>query len=300
MARFNTLPTKVTAETDITVTGQLIPPTLVRDNYDVAARFKFTQKSNRFEGFLGDGDYIELPISAPNSVVYFNNADVIQFSIARTTIAGTSEDWVGFTFDKTDGLIYVVVVSEDENPNLYFLASINQAGTIVNIGQAQPGVDFAGTTGSWYNTGATTATASNIQRAADGSGNMFVRQTQTIVGMQEMEINITDGSIVSDPAVIDPNLLDISWRSKAGNYWSIDTADVPRLFAPVTGAVRVVTSGSVNFGWVINSPSHLLQWKGRVVETDATIDAILNMRLSTDIKKVDAWVDLIIDTYGMG
>lgn len=304
MAGFNTLPTKTVAGAAATAvsTGQnLIPPVLVRENYDTDARFANQMNGNRMEGFIGDGDYIELPIIATGNLIYFNNLDVQQFSISRTTVAGTAEDWVGFTFDKTDSLIYVVVVSEGENPNLYFLASIDQAGTIVNIGTGQPSVDFNFPTTTWWTINAATQGSSSLQRAADGSGNMFVRQTNTVnPGMQEMEINITNGAIVSDPSDFDNDLDDVAWKTQSGVYYSIDNVGSQVFFHPVTKFNRIVIVNSQNFGWFATTGNKMLQWKGRMVETASTSTARQGSRIAVQIETFDAWVDLVVKTYGFG
>ena len=303
MAGFNTLPTKVVSGAAATAvsTGQnLIPPVLVRENYDTAARFANQMNGNRMEGFIGDGDYIELPISSGTSVVYFNNADVQQFSISRTAIAGTSENWVGFTFDKTDSLIYVVVVDEGTTPDTFFLASINVSGTIVNIGSGQPSVDFVTPT-NWWMINAATQGSSTLQRAADGSGNMFVRQTNTVnPGMQEMEMNITNGAIVSDPSSFDNDLDDVAWKTQSGVYYSIDNVGSQVFFHPVTKFNRILIVNSQNFGWFATTGNKMLQWKGRMVETASTTTARQGNRIAVQIETFDAWVDLVVKTYGFG
>lgn len=303
MAGFNTFPVKTASssatDSTITVTGQLLPPQLVRENYATAARFANQQQSNRFEGFNGDGDYVELPIAAGNSLAYFNSSDASQFTVARTTIAAASDDWVGFTFDSVDNLIYVVVVDEGTTPNTYFLASVNVSGTVVNIGNAQPGTDFVTTTTSWYHSSPQSTGGTTIQRAADGTGNMFVRQTNSVGGMQEMEVNISTGAIVSVPTVINGNIVDIAWQAASGNYFSIDNATSQRFYNATTKILFVPNVDPQVFGWFTLASQKMIQWKGRMVATSTTSSAFVSQRNTSTIAVFDTWIDNVITTYGM-
>lgn len=295
MVAFNKFPVRrVTTES---TASPFLAPQLVREPYPTAAIFPLQANSNRYEGFVGDKDYIELPINSAGNIEYFNSAEVSQFTVNLTAIAPTSDDWGGFTFDKTDALIYVVVVDEGTAPNTYFFASVNVSGTVVNIGNAQPGVEFATASGNWYNTSASDNGSSTIQRAADGSGNMFMRQTN-VTGMEEMEINISTGAIVSDPAVIDTDIIDVAWKTSDGNYYSIDSVNAQRFRSPVTGTLRAFTDSAQNFGWIGVITQKVIQWKGRAVETDPASSTNQASRLSVKIKTLDTWVADVIETYG--
>jgi hypothetical protein len=169
--------------------------------------------------------------------------------------------------DKTDALIYVVGVDQGTTPNTYYLASINAAGTLTNIGNAQPSVDFSTPSGSWWFVSAAGSSASSIRRDSDGAGNIFMAQFTTGgTGMEEMEIDITNGTITTDPTTINDNMASLmSAKTTSG------------LYIAATGASDSVVSTSVasstvqypilyldrQSGWMQNvSTSRIIQWKG--------------------------------------
>lgn len=164
-----------------------------------SAGFDRQQQSNRFEGFAGDRDYVELPEGVTADVEYFNSAGVSQWTVVRSDLHANVDDWVGFTLDGS--LVYLVGVDEGTTPDTFYLASVDAAGTVINIGNGQPGSDFSSTGVDWWSVVGGAAGSTGIQRNAVGDGNILVRQRQT-AGTEEMEINISTGAIVADPAVI--------------------------------------------------------------------------------------------------
>jgi len=255
--------------------------------------------TNAFEGFNSDGDRIELPTAAAVSLEYFNAAGASQFTVARTAIAAASDDWVGPMFDKQDGLIYVVVVDEGTSPNTYFLASIDSAGTIVNIGNDQPSSDFTTTATTWYNTAAVgTNGASMIQRQADGLGNIFVRQTNA-AGFEEMEIDITNGSIVSDPATVaGSQLAEISWRTKDGHYQSFPATIRPQFKVSGGAETRSLITDQQNNGYPTVTTG-LVQWKGNAVVSRANASSEDDARVILSSTEYDLWVKNSLIAHGM-
>jgi hypothetical protein len=197
---FNTLPSNSVGGdgSTTTATGSLgVLPTLKPKT--LADSAKFYNLNFALEGFNGDGDRIELPTGSGNTLDYYNNANAVQWTVSRTAdINAATTNWCGFYYDKTDDLIYMVAVDSTTTPDTFFTASVNSSGTVVNIGNAQPSVDFAATPG-WHN-GPNSNQSSLIQRESDGSGNLALRMSQSS-GFQEMIINISNGAIVSDPTI---------------------------------------------------------------------------------------------------
>ena len=304
MAGFNTLPTKTVSAAAATTTGtgvNLIPPILNRTPLGDAA-FAEGRTSNRHRGFLGNGDYVETPATVGDTLEYYNNAGVLQWSIANTQLNAAVDNWVGFHADLTDLLIYAIGVDETTTTDTFYLVSINTAGTITNIGAgAQPGVDFGQTGTNWWAQSATSTGSSLIQRAADGSGNIFVRQSNTGLGFQEMEVNITTGAIVSDPAVIDINMKFVPWKTQKGQYWAVTAATLQGFLSATTGFIGISIADPQNFGWSNGSTAKSCSWFGRhehfVVNT-TTLQTSAGF-ISSSIEVIETWIDSVLTTYGI-
>lgn len=191
-----------------------------------AAAFPLEMQANRFEGFAGDGDYVEISISAATFIQYFNAAGSSQWTVTLTNIDVNCDDWVGVTFDGS--LIYAIAVDEGTTPNTYHLVSVNSSGTITQLGNGvQPTSDFSTTAGTWFNSSApTTLGHTTMMRAARGSGNLLVFMTDNAGQGSFAEIDITDGSFVSDPAKIrataGPDAP--TFLTQNGVYWCADAA----------------------------------------------------------------------------
>lgn len=221
---------------------------------------------NRVEGFAGTGDYVDLPISGATNIEYFI-ADVSQWTVSLANLntafslgAGTIDTWVGFPFD--NNLIYIVALDVNVAPDKFYLATVDSAGTIAPVGTgAQPGVGFTQSTG-WD----TTSGGTLVQRAAIGSGNLFVRQANA-TGMEEMEINIATGAIVSDPAVVDATgtFDNVSWKSSTGVHLGMNASyslfgdDGPFTVIADTTITRLI--GAIG---ITETNRKLLQWKDKV------------------------------------
>lgn len=153
-----------------------------------------------FEGFSGDGDYFLIPTASTGPLIYYDNTGSSIFSISPSDINAVCDYWVGFTIDS--GVLYIVAVDVGTTPDTFYLASVDITGAVTNIGNDQPSVDFINA-GTYWGSGIT-AGATNIQRAAVGSGNLFIRMTtnSATIGAEEAEINITTGAFVSSPSSI--------------------------------------------------------------------------------------------------
>ena len=260
-----------------------------------AAVFAEAQTSNRLDGFNGDNDYIELPSSAAGTIEYFNAAEASQWAVSKANVHANIDDWVGPLFD--DGKIYVVGVDEDTIPNTYYLASIDSAGAVTNIGSDQPTVDFTTTAAAWWTDTIVTAGSTLIQRAAEGSGNIFVRQTNSN-GMEEMEINISTGAIVSDPTVINANLDYVAWKTSNDLYISQQNIE-PIYMAGSAGYFEFpLDPATADLIGRYQQNTKAVQWKDRVVfvKSDATV--LLGQPRFFSISDFDAWAEALYKTGG--
>lgn len=237
-----------------------------------AAAFSNYQKGNSVEGFAGDGDYIDLPITVGSNVEYFNAAGVSQWTVSRGNVDAAIDHWAGFFFD--DNLIYVVGVDTGTSPRTYYTASIDSSGTVVNIGNDQPVSDFnVGGGNEWWNTSVFTgASSSSIQREAVGSGNILMYALIT-GGWETMTISIANGSILLDPSeTVDTASTNLPWLSQSGIFIAVSLG----------GASNVVTMNAGSYGSqfmgddirsVIGVPRtgnyiKMTQWKNSVVNVD--------------------------------
>jgi len=173
---------------------------------------------DRFEGFVGDGDYVVLPDSV-SGVDYFNAAGVSQsgWPILPAAINANVDTWVGWMMTSTSTM-YSISVDTTTTPHTLYTSSMDSAGTITNIGNEQLGTDFA-SADYWIDASGVAGT--NIFRASDLSGNLFIINTSGGAVVEICEIDITDGSIVSQPTqVYDFGLGSsrIHYRTPNGNY----------------------------------------------------------------------------------
>jgi len=225
--QFNTLPSNNVVAG---VAGAAnIFPTLTPLPIGITAGFRNMESTINLEGFAGDGDYIELPSTNTDTLDYFDAAGSVQWTTARTDLGAAVDNWMGFTLDATDDLIYMVGVDTATSPNTYFLSNVNQAGTVVNIGNAQPAGDFTPASPAW-NTAPGTDGSSLIQRVADGAGNMLVTVRNNTGGVEQLVMDITNGTIVSDPTPVtsDGNTPDVGYKTNSGVYisWTVTTSNL--------------------------------------------------------------------------
>lgn len=175
---------------------------------------------NRVEGFVGDGDYIVLPLDT-GSIDYFNSSDVSQsgFPIAPTDIDAASDKWVAWQMTAA-GLIYAVAVDTTTSPHTFYTATINSAGTINNIGNDQASVNFTYLTTYWIG-GAAGAPGTTMYRPSDDAGNLFVLSSGDTGLIEVMEIDVSNGAIVSDPAFLYESFFgafNLNYKTPKGNY----------------------------------------------------------------------------------
>jgi hypothetical protein len=255
---------------------------------------------NRYEGFTGDGDYIELPTAAGNSVEYFNSAGSSQWTVAKEDIHASVEDWCGFFFDGS--LIYGVVVDEGTTPNTYYTYSINSAGTVTNIGNAQPSPDFETAAAGWWNVGLTTSGGSNVQRALKGSGNIFMSQVSATNG-EFAEIDISNGTFVSAPAdIVSSQSRFPAYRTANGVWfnWSNETFGFAKSNADggsfLTGTnSNLVIEYLAMGGLDVNSSRKLVTWKDDVVVALYASGASMGSTRHFDRANFDTFMETIYE-----
>ena len=186
-------------------------PVIVPKNLGTAYPAGYQGVAHQAPGWSGNGDYLTLG----GTVAYYNNAGTQQWSKAATAINAACDHFAAYCYDNTDSLLYGVAVDIGTSPSTYYLFSINSSGTIVNIGNAAPTTDFNDIP-KWTDS-ISTDTSGVLQRVADGSGNLWLRTTNG----EEMEINVSTGAIVTDPAnVFAVTGNDLCHKLADGNYIS--------------------------------------------------------------------------------
>jgi hypothetical protein len=219
-------------------------------------------------GFVGDGDYFLLPTSSTGNLTY-NDKDGNNIvagswagSLARTEIDATCDNWIGWQLDKTDGLMYCC--AHDTGLDKFFIASINAAGTLVNLGAgAIPATSFTSTP-KWDIAGNGGATC--IWREKDGVGNIFIRATAAF-GLEELEINIATGAIVTDTVRVADGIAHYKTASglyignfayiAANSVISIHLSGASSAARPVYPMNKGVSGGAAGL--------FPMQWDGRIV-----------------------------------
>jgi len=222
------------------------------------------------EGYTGDGDTIWLPTSSTGTFSYYNAADVLQWSKAFTDIDAACDLWAGFMYDQADDLVYCVAVDTGPSPDTYYLASIDSAGTIVNIGNHTPTVDYPSTRPEWGVSG-------SLQRIADGAGNFYL-----VSNAGEVEINFATGAFITDPYGING----YGFRTAKGNrihgfqrtHTSSGTGGVPD---PILGVILTLSSSHTSANVQLPLSSGVggaganisnvipIQWKGYIALAEA-------------------------------
>lgn len=305
MAGFNTFPLKQAS--GVSATGSLgVYPSIVGDNTYIGnggSNNGFNPRS--LEGFDGDGDFVELPGSGAGTVDYFNNAGVSQsgWPISIANVDATSTKWLGWEFDATDSLLYVVT---SRSATSIVLSSINSAGTIVNIGSpiTITAFDFAP---DWGAATAASAGISNIYRDADGSGNFTIRADNGARIMQE--VVITDAGVLSVDTA-DVLRIDVAgaplYKTPAGNYIGLFDANTDRNSVIISVGTGTATSSktfaaspSMDTGIFAGSTSGglITQWKGRIALSHFATALLTGPRYYT-VATFNAYADALAKSGG--
>ena len=167
-----------------------------------------TRAQNSAEGFLANGDRITLPSSNTASLVYYDNTGSVVWTKAITNIDATADGWAGFMFDSVDDLLWCAGI--DDGTDDIYLAHINAAGTITNVGNFIPTAAISASSDGWMgNNGCAVLT-----RATEGTGNFFLN-----LNNERFEINYTTGAKVSETNV--QNLKPGAYISTKGYYFNM-------------------------------------------------------------------------------
>ena len=142
-------------------------------------------------GFSDNGDYFAMPSGAATALEYRNNVNGLVWSITPTDINAAADGWISFKLDSVDNLLYITAF--DESTNVVYLASINSAGTIVNIGTSSATTINLSVVGTAWSS----VSFPNMIRDAEGTGNF----TMSIAGVVTLVINSATGAIISETAI---------------------------------------------------------------------------------------------------
>lgn len=204
-----------------------------------AAGFTFMDRTNSIEGFLGNGDYITLPISSATNIDYKTNAGVspagfpITIANVSAAISGAATDWLGFGFYGSELMAVVINGATDVT-----VVNIAIDGTITPLGPTVAfGAAFSVTPG-WKQPAAAGAGASMTYRVND-AGNIFIIVNGA--GMEGAELSGVDGSIVSAPAVT----VDIPGRAALG-YVTASGVYAAGFAQAVTSNTALITVANVS------------------------------------------------------
>ena len=227
-----------------------------------------------FPGFANDANSkssVMLDIWHLNNIEYNDeDGDLITDGVWATNLTpseatgGNGDYFTGAYMDSADNLLYLVTVDNGTSPDTYYLSSVNKAGTVSQIGNAQIG--NASMDGIGYNNNNKGA----LRRSGgDGSGDFILPFSGTYGGNAAAAapyrgVNITfalaDGSI--------------SYSSLFGsNYGSKDKPRISGCVGPTAnniygGFVSGGLSGATYWGlWNVSTGDNVYQW----INTSQTI-----------------------------
>ena len=236
------------------------PSWTTSDGKLVAARL--ARDSRNAPGF-DEEHYFQMPSGATGNLIYRDKTASV-WSIAPTDVNANCDSWIGFYYDGGDGVLYSIGADTSTAPDTYYTVSINSAGTITNIGNAQP---TTGTANVWPDT--------MVTRSANSTGNLFIR-----TGFLEIEINVSTGAITTDVATIietsESTAIISFYKSEDGGHYAafpaaVDPASTPMtLFVGVSGKLCSIqiyqdrtgfSQGTIASGEVA---PHITLWDNRV------------------------------------
>lgn len=124
------------ASTDTLGLPAIKPP----DAYPLVAsnNVHLSSKENLIPGFVGDGDYMLLPIltGASGSLTYYNAAGTLQWTLVIGDLANGMDEFSGFFFKGS--LLYVFSQDTATNPDTFQTQTVDVAKTITVIGNDLP------------------------------------------------------------------------------------------------------------------------------------------------------------------
>ena len=177
--------------------------------------FPASNALSRMQGFVGDGDFIQLPVNENASIDYLDIDEVSQSGWPITPAAASTgaDAWLGFMLDGS--VLYATLVDLGTTPNTIHTVSINSAGVITSIGTAQLTVDFPDN--NWWANGAN-GRGTSMYRDSFGSGNFNVIQFTDLasnVASREIIINSGSGALIQGtPTLISKNNDNYNYKYK--------------------------------------------------------------------------------------
>jgi len=225
--------------------------------------------------------------------------------------------WQQFFMDETDNLLYVLTANESTSPYTLYLSSVNEAGSVTAIGNAQLGnASMNNPTPLVYNGG------SMYRAGGDGSGNLQIPIFNTAGGNAAaatpyrgclLTINISDGSLSY------ANLLPSGYASTQVNYeygsigptannmllstysfWSSTAANdggYGALYNLSTGKANALVHLSGEFPWG-NSTPYVIRWAKRYYFTSYALPRFKAIGGFSE-EECHAWVDNLAVYYGL-
>ena len=272
--------------------GSSLPVPSIRPVNLGAAGFVDMQYGINFQGFVGDGDRIKLPINN-TSINYYNAAGADQWAggIARTDIHADADDWAGFTFDGT--LIWCVAIDTAANPGTYYLATIDVAGTVVKIGAGvTPVADFDQNPPGW--TVAYSTDGSTHIQIDPVSGNILVGCKES-TGYEEMVLNATTGAIESQISTIHGDLSGrICIKSQDADFYYYQNSTSLYVLGNTTGSLvlRAVDPLHGHFTW---ATGFQVVWNDRLYMCNQNTTAIVSGPRIFDLAEYEAWVKTVFE-----
>lgn len=223
------------------------------------------------EGFLGNGDVIQLPtvVGATGTLTYRNNVNTIIWGpVVPTAIHANCTAWMTFSLDSVDALLWVV--AQDDINNVLYLATIDAAGTIVNVGNAATTGNLADVGTGWISV-VSQRSGANMLRAVEGAGNFTLHATNL-----RFEIDYTNGAIVTETALTDGKAG--AFESTSGSTFNVGS----------TEALNAGTSSGTLQRFILRTP---FSFDATRLAT-ATLLAPLSLGLPNSLGTVDTYCAL--------
>lgn len=234
-------------------------------------------EADSLPGFDGDGDTISLPTTTTGQIQYrdpSNNAvtdGAWNGSLYVTEINASAYGWVGFHMSADGSLLYVIAI--DNSPVTFYLATIDKAGVINNIGSVSA---------STYNYSVQTVwPRTSVTRDPTGGGNLFIRNENG----HESELDIATGQFVSGKEyVLVAPFSNPYWKTENGIYCGFYGISGPDAYGQTVFIQGSKGIFNLNFPTANGGPSNqgylIADWRGRVVFCDAP-GRLMNSRAVT-------------------
>jgi len=148
---FNTFPTQSSSESTGTTTssGDLGP---VLNHSPLPAYYNNVATRN-LEGFASlSRSSVSLPSNDTTNLVLFDSTGSTIWSYVPGNLNAAADRWAGFWLNDDATLLYVFASDTTVSPNAWYTFTIDAAGTIVELGNDQPALEFTNTS-QWWTSG---------------------------------------------------------------------------------------------------------------------------------------------------